>query len=313
MRNLCALSTLLFVAALAAPQAVVAQTFQPGDVYLIEGRGVSAWIHNISAGGDFAGATPFATFDSHGPGPVFGEICFSTDLTTMYVADFSAGIVHTVSTSGAVTSFATGLTNPIEVEYLPDGTILAQEYDNGRVVDITGGGDFTAAPGFITHTGTMRGLTLASNGDLLVGAYDDGEVRIGTAGGALSTLPLLGSVPVTPLQSVNEGLGGTILVGTDGEGGDIYDLQTGSPVVFASGRIFLNSATSPVAGAVYATGTLADQVFDITAGGDFSTASPFAYGFTMVDSGIAVVPTPGEIFSDGFESGNTSVWSSTLP
>jgi hypothetical protein len=208
------------------------------------------------------------------------------------------------------------LITPLEVECLPDGTILVQEYDNGRVVDITGGGDFTAASGYITHTDNMRGLTLVSNGDLLVGAYSDGEVRIGTAGGAFSTLPLLGSVPgdVTPLQSVNEGLGGAILVGTGGDGGDIYDLKTGSPVVFAWGRDFLNSATSLEAGAVYATDAATDQVFDITSGGDFSAASPFAYGFDSVDAAIAVVPTPVEtIFSDGFESGDTTGWSDAVP
>ncbi len=311
MKNRYALSVLVIVAALLVPHSVAGQTFQPGDVFLIDG---SAAIYNISDGGDFSAAVPLATFAST-TGVLWGEMCFSTDRTMMYVPAFSMGTVYTVTSSGTVTPFATGLTNPVEVECLPNGTILAQEYDNGRVVDITGGGDFAAGSGFITHTDAMRGLTLASNGDLLVGAYYDGEVRIGTAGGVFSTLPLLGSVPFPLiLQSVNEGLGGAILVGTGGNGGDIYDLQTGSPVVFAYGRDFVNSATSLEAEAVYATDTATDQVFDITSGGDFSAASPFAWGFVSVDTAIAVVPTPVEtIFADGFESGDTAKWSSAVP
>jgi hypothetical protein len=312
MRNRLAVSAILIAAALLAPHSAATQTFQPGDVYLIDG---SSALYNISGGGDFSAAVPLATFLST-TGVLWGEMCFSTDRTMMYVPAFNAGTVYTVTASGMVTSFATGLITPLEVECLPDGTILVQEYDNGRVVDITGGGDFTAASGFITHPDFMRGLTLASNGDLLVGAYDDGEVRVGTAGGPFSALPLVGTIPgaAIPLQSVNEGFGGAILVGTGGDGGDIYDLQTGSPVLFAYGREFLNTATSTVAGAVYATDTTTDQVFDITAGGDFSAASPFAYGFVSIDSGIAVVPSPvGTIFSDGFETGDTTEWSDAVP
>jgi hypothetical protein len=300
---------------------LAAQTFQTGDVYLIEAGVDEARIHNITAGGDFSGATPFATLD--GTGAVVGEICFSAKLDTMYVADIDADVVYAISAAGAVSTFATGLSNPVAVA-CRSGSVFAQEFSsgpdpsNGSLVDISAGGDFSSAPAFVTSATALRGLATTAGAVLLVGSWDGGEVRIGTLGGAFTSLPLLAAMPgAGVVQSIEEGPNGEIFVVVDDEigvfeGGPIYDFASGTPVAWATGLDFVNTATRVTTGDVLATTFTSDEIIDVTGGGDFTLAVAFATGFGELDTAIAAVPVPSFLFEDGFESTKVCAWSDSL-
>lgn len=298
-------------------------TFQTGDVYVIEAVAGEARIHDVTAGGDFLGATPFATLA--GTGAASGEICFSAKLDTMYVADVAAGTVHAVSAAGDVSTFATGLTFPVAVA-CRSGSVYAQEISsgpdpsNGSVVDVTAGGDFTSAPAFVSSPTALRGLAVTSGAALLVGSWDDGRVRVGTSGGAFASLPLLAALPGDGVvQSIEEGPNGEILVAVfldEGasayEGGPLYDFASGTPVAWATGLDFMNSATRVTNGQVLATTFTSAEIFDVTGGGDFSLAAPFATGFGALDTALAAVPEPSSLFEDGFESIDVCAWSDSV-
>jgi hypothetical protein len=317
------ISTLVGAALVAAlAPGAAAQTFQTGDVYVIEAGVDEARIHDVTGGGDFSAATPFATLP--GTGAAKGEICFSAKLDTMYVADFDADVVHAVSAAGAVSTFATGLSSPVAVA-CRSGRVFAQEFragldpSNGSVVDITGGGDFTSAPAFISSTTASRGITVTDNARLLVGSWDGGEVRVGTNGGAFASLPLLAALPgAGVVQSIEEGPNGEILVAVGVEapneykGGPLYDFASGTPAEWATGLDFMNAATRVSNGQVLATTFTSDEIFDVTGGGDFSLASAFATGFAQLDTAIAAVPIPSFLFEDGFESTDVCAWSDSV-
>lgn len=317
---LCALLAALGLARGAAAQT----TFQTGDLYVIESKGGAARIHNITGGGDFSAASPFATLT--GTGAIFGEICFSAELEVMYVADFSANVIHAITPAGATSTFATGLASPVAVECLRDGRIFAQEFGSsaGSVVEVTAGGDFALAPAFVSSTAELRGLAQLRSGALLVASWEVGKVRVGTTGGAFATLPLVADLSGTGdgvVQSINEGPAGEILVAQGYDGGPIYDVRTGSPVLFAFGRAFLNTATDVVTGEVYAIDRDSCEVFAITGGGDFSAALSFAYGLGEtcdppndpgVDTALAAVPWPATIFRDDFDLGDVCAWSDSV-
>jgi hypothetical protein len=318
-------TTAILCAALAATGlargAAAQTTFQTGDAYVIEAVAGEARIHNVTAGGDFSGATPFATLT--GTGSVFGEICFSAKLDKMFVADFGAGVVHAVTPAGSVSTFATGLTSPVAVA-CRSGRVYAQEFasgldpSNGSVVDITAGGNFASAPAFVSSTTALRGMTVTAGAALLIGSWDDGRVRIGTNGGAFTSLPLLAALPgAGVVQSIDEGPNGEILVAVDDEigeyqGGPIFDFGSGTPTEWATGLDFVNTATRVNNGQVLASAFTSDEIFDVTGGGDFALAAAFATGFAQLDTALAAVPEPSFLFEDGFESIDVCAWSDSV-
>src|SRR5688572_6958129 len=122
---------------------LTAQSFTPGDIYVADGRTTDTAIYQVTAGGDFSSALPFATIPDNQAN--VGTITFSNDNSSMYIAGLASNTVYRVDPIGNVSPFATGISSVIAVDVLFDGRILAQSFSSGGpgVVDITLGGDAT--------------------------------------------------------------------------------------------------------------------------------------------------------------------------
>lgn len=244
--TLTSLAALLGVALASASGAA----FVPGDVFsLTVSPGGQAKILNITTGGNFSNSSALAN-----PAYAEGQIAWSGDLSTLYVTRrmvFSPEPVSVwaISATGAVTSFATNAGTTRGIVQTTDGRLLASlgTSPNAKVVDITTGGNFGGnAPAFATGFRRPGSLVQLASGRTLV---------VDMA----SELPRVLDITAGGVFTDNdEGFA----FGFTGGLGDI--VQT------SAGRLFVVNGI---------------RVFDITAGGDFSSATPFAtnsnnYGFT---------------------------------
>lgn len=265
--------------------------FVPGDVYV--GRAVPGSLYNISAGGNFNAAMPFATLGSSQA----GQLVWSPDLSLMYATVYGDNKVVTVTSSGVVTDYATGLSGPTGLVFSTSGRLLVSEFATGQITDITGGGNFSAAAPFASGLSGPRNLLRASSGQLFVTEQSTGEISNVTLGGVIGPLNVYASGFSTPID---------IVAG----GGGMYVAELGSNQVtlvttpgsysavapFASGVSFIGLAITQ-SGRILAAGINESNVYDITAGGNFAGATPFADMPPQTESALDIVAIVPEVNS----------------
>src|SRR5262245_39590041 len=152
--------------------------FTSGDVFA--SSNTSPNVYNVTAGGNFSGATPFATL----PGTTtYGQFAWTSDLSTAYVTQYPGGTITALSSTGVATSFASGLSGPTGLILTADGRLLASEYTSGEVTNVSAGGNFTSATPFAIGLSGPRNFLQLPNGKIYVTEYNSGEVTEITAGG----------------------------------------------------------------------------------------------------------------------------------
>lgn len=260
----------------------------PGVLLLTEAAGGS--VVNIQGGGDFTLAPRFA----FGLGEPFG-ICAGPG-GDVYVTEHASGEVSVITTGGdftGVAAFATGLSQPINL-VCSDTQILVAERGTGEVTDITAGGDFSGASPFAAGLGSVTGLFRDSGGTLWA-ANQAGRVHDITAGGDFSVAPGFASEG-GDLRGVSERAGTRLA--SSASRGQVLDFTAGGSL--AGAPVFATVPTTteivdlgPVGLFSMAAGT---KVFEISSGGDYTAAPPFAEGIQTGGgfADLALVPGCGD-------------------
>lgn len=267
-----------------------AAKFTPGDLFAVSNTGR---VYNVTAGGDFTNATPFADIGAS----EIGHIAFSRDLTTMYVSSFINNTVFAIDASGVATPLATNLYHPLGLLMTTDGRLLVVDDNSGgtstkEVTDITDGGDFSyGGPVFASNVGEL-GFDLAQSVDGRIFVSDGYRDRILdiTAGGPASAAnqfgPLLSSLSIEAAPD-----GG--LFATDSDVTRVVKLDAnGQPTLVGYNRS-LSGVEYTAGGRLLGVDFNTNEIIDITAGGDMTTAPVFAT-VTGVDS-VTSVPLPEPI------------------
>lgn len=250
-------------------------------------------ILEVGAGGNFLTATPFGL----APDRVYGQFAFESDLTLAYIPSFFINRILTLTPEGVVngTPFATGINRPTGLLEIRTGVLaghlLCGSFGQDRILDITAGGDFSAASSFATGTPSVRNLVELSNGTIL--AATSNGVRNITAGG-LSTSFATGFSGRDILQAPD----GRVFVTTST--GFVFDISGGgsfsAATPFATGKVFsglaINDAGRLLA-SVSDSGTSLSEIYDITTGGNFSAATAFATNLPgQSETALDTVPIP---------------------
>lgn len=266
------LSTVL--AALGLPPAAGAQ-IQVGDLFAVEFGDNT--VVDITGGGDVSLAPRFATGLS---GP--RDLCIGPN-GDLYVTEFFSSQVTVITAGGDFTgapAFATGLSFPMGLD-CSESHILVAEFTTGEITDITAGGDFGLAPPFAS--GLLEPVDVFTAADGTVYATDD-------TGQAIHDITAGGPVPA-PAWAFNVGRtrgltewGGMLLVATPTLFA-VKDATGGGDL--AGGPQFVTSLGAQALLAVPGLGLFAtreEEVFEVSAGGDFGAAVPFASGLLPVSS-----------------------------
>jgi len=167
-------------------------------------------------------------------------------------------------------------------QFLPGDLFLSEQNsgppnDDGTVINIAGGGDFTGAPRFATGMDTPQALCIGPNGDLYVTELSDGTILVITGGGDVSAATPYATGLTGPMGlscSASE-----ILVVEFGSG-EVTDATAGGDL--SSATPFAEGLTDPVGilraanGALYVTENSVGEITDISSGGDFTGAAAFA-------------------------------------
>jgi glucose/arabinose dehydrogenase len=152
--------------------------FTPGDVFA--GSLFAPYrFYNITGGGDLSAETALANLG----GATTGQVAWSRDLETAYVSVSGTGSVVAIDSSGAVSTFASGLSNPTGLILTSDDRLLVAENSTGQVTDITAGGDFTGATAFASGLSAPRNMVQLADGRILVTETGTGEVTDLGSGG----------------------------------------------------------------------------------------------------------------------------------
>ena len=254
----------------------------PGDllVSVIDIGTQQGAIYRINGGGNFAAATPFITMPA---GVVAYDMCRRPDGTIFVVsANINAnnGGVSIIN-SGSLVTFATGFTTPVPIDCAANGSVMVGDA-LGSVYDITAGGDFSAATPFASGFTTV-GMHRSPNG-FFATDYDVFGTMMGpfgvhniTAGGDFSMTAHI-ATSLDGQAAATAFFGGQDLVSV---------LSTGLVHVITPGTSVNASpifASVPSVGGIWNDqGTLwassfDGRVYDISAGGTFTTAQAFATG-----------------------------------
>ncbi|MBX2799747.1 MAG: hypothetical protein KTR31_18860 [Myxococcales bacterium] len=266
---------------LSAVLAAHAGGFTPGQLIFVSQAGDVT----VVAQGDTQPATPLASLDAYAA----GQLAFSADLQHVYVPLPNDGVISEVSADGQHAIFATGLSSPTGLLLTSDGRLLATEWDQGTVVDITEGGDVSEAVPLVTGLQTARHLLQSTDGRVFVSdqwgaaVHDVGYPDGGPVGAAYAT----GIAGIKALLQLQDG---RLLA--SGEW-DVFDITGGgdffAAAPHATGADLIGLAELPD-GTVLANTYLGDAIYDVTAGGDLSATPPWASGLAVGDTTMAVVP-----------------------
>jgi len=256
---------------------VHAGVFTPGDVYWtsmpLPSDYIVADVINVTGGGDLTGASPLATI-----GKSLGQLAWSADRTTMYAAETYDNQVVSVSDTGVVSAYATGLGYPTGLLLTQDGRLLAATVSGG-VYDITGGGDFSGATPLATGFGFARNMVQLQDGRILL---VDRNLRTDTSHSAVFDITS----------------GGDFSSATSGFA---WGLKEAIDIVQdASGRIFVSEPFHNI------NGVGLGHVVEVTSGGDFTSAPRFASGREFIG---LTVDAEGRLLASAYDSNN--VWDIT--
>jgi cysteine-rich repeat protein len=259
---------------------------QPGDLLVSVEFGD---VYDIQAGGDFAAQPPFVTLPNS---YASGGLC--TFGNKVLVNGFAPGngttTVYDIA-SGTALPFATGLHYAVSL-YCDANQQLAADTQDETVYDITSGG---MAMSFATGLETY-GVYRDSNG--VIWATDYNGPGTGTAPFGIFDISTGGDFSgADPFAMSNAG---DALSVTERSGARYAALYVAERVVdFTAGGTLENMppfATVPNLAGVFTTPgklwatTLTGEVYDITAGGDFTLAQAFATGLGGKVYGLVEIP-----------------------
>ncbi|MEZ4240437.1 MAG: hypothetical protein R3F59_30640, partial [Myxococcota bacterium] len=220
---------------------------------------------------------------------VAGQLAFSRDGATMYVPLPNDHTVLAVTPDGTVTPYATGLVRPLGLLVTDDGHLLVTNWDDGEVLDITGGGDVSSVAPLVTGLGWARHLLQLADGRVLVSDQQTGNLhdiaypRGGPVGAPFAT-GVLGVLAIAQTPD------GRIFAGGQW---DVWDVTAGGAAAtpFTHGQELIGLAVAPD-GRLIAGTYLGTVLFDVTGGGDLSSASPWLTGLPVGDTALAFGPLP---------------------
>jgi cysteine-rich repeat protein len=258
--------------------------FNPGDLFW-GGSFTPAQLINVTGGGNFSGATPLATL----AGRTIGQMAWSADRLTLYVTLFALNRVDAVTAAGAQSIYATGVASPTGLLTTRDGRLLVASF-SGSVIDITGGGDFTAAPAFAIGLAGPRNLVQLDDDRILIATQSNGRVIDITAGGNFGADPGFAFGLSNPLDLVQDALGRIFV--SESSALQVTDITAGGDFTgvapFAFGRQFAGLAIDG-SGRLLATALVGSNAWDITAGGNFGAAAPWAFNLPTVETAFDTV------------------------
>jgi len=253
--------------------ATAVEEFTADDLYIYRTGGQG--MYNVTAGGDLSGA-PYTS--TPGVGGVYGTVAWSADRQVMYVAGFADKVV-TVTPSGTVTDFATGITDAISVLITDDGHILTGSFADDAIYDITGGGDFSDAEPLVTNLLNPGGMVQLATGEVLVTSGSGGssvyDINYPT-GGEMDASDQYATGFVNPYD-IMQAPDGEIYVSLDGmrvmriTGGGNFNLVPGFATTTVEsglkfrGLVALRDGT--LLALTWGSGDVA-KIYDITAGGE---------------------------------------------
>lgn len=286
-------------------------TFVPGDVFSVPSQAAQSFrVMNITGGGDFSGSPGLAIVD----GPQ-NQMAWSADLTTLYITRLMTASpvptsVWAVSAEGSVSSFAINAGTTKGIVRTADGRLLTSVgvAPNGKVFDITAGGNFSGTPPvFASGFRSPGNLFQLANGHILLSDTDSNLPRVLdiTAGGVFTDSDQGFAFGFTGvLGDVVQTSSGRLFVTNFNK---VFDITAGgdfsSATPFATGQFF-DGLTEDGSGRLLASADDTGKVYDITAGGNFSLATPFAMGLepqggTALDTVSAPEPSSSAMLSIG--------------
>ncbi len=257
-----------FLVAAAAPA-----TAQPTPGTLLFCDADNDRVHDIRDGGDFTFDVPFASFVL-----LVQDVCLGPN-GDLYATELISGEIQIITAGGSfngVPPFASGLVNPGGLA-CSDSQILVAETGTGTIVDATGGGDLSASPRFAIGLPDVSDLFRDSSGTLWA-STQDGNIWDVSAGGDFTLVP-----PFATGGGFLRGMGefeGALLV-ADQSNDVVVDFTAGGN--FAALPVFASFFGPRHLLHVPGIGLLAakvSEVLEISAGGDFTGATPFAEGFS---------------------------------
>lgn len=250
-------------------------------------------VHDIRDGGDFTLDIPFASFVL-----LVQDVCLGPN-GDLYATELVSGEIKIITAGGSFNGappFASGLVNPGGLA-CSESQILVAETGTGTIADATGGGNVAGGPRYAVGLPNVSDLFRDSSGTLWA-STQDGNIWDVSAGGDFTLVPPFATGGGF-LRGMEE-FDGMLLV-ADQSNDAVVDFTTGGNFavlpVFAT--FFGPRHLIPVPGI----GLLAakvSEVLEISAGGDFTGATPFAEGFSEAFlGGFEYIGTCGPVALSG--------------
>lgn len=296
---------------------VEAETFNGGDLFYAANQ-AGAHIFNITRGGDFSDAMPFASGGAANHANL-GQMAWSHDLTIMYATNCVGNSVYRIDASGT-SSLYVDVPEPVGIVVTSGGRILVNSFSAQQVLDITDPLKIATFASLPTLARNMRQLT---SGEILV-AGSEGKV-FDIASGSATVYASIGSAGSSYLGDIDFTSDGRVFVtGGLSRANKVYEI-TGGGEFRTPFAILVNApsnggafglAINQKTNQIFAAPRGRNYVLDITLGGvvDASSASPrrFARNIpTTNDMAIDFVPWRPRPVSNS--ASNALVWIHDVP
>ncbi|MEM6925304.1 MAG: hypothetical protein AAF602_00130 [Myxococcota bacterium] len=248
--------------------------------------GIDGEVYDVTGGGAFAPRQRIVDLERYAA----GQVTFTPDRRHALVSLVDDGEVLAVTPDGTVETFATGLRGPTGLLRMSDGRIIVAEFDDGELVDISAGGDFTDAVPANTGLFGPRNLAEASDGTLYVA--DQASDAVYTAD--LEGGPVRVFATAMPEVRGIAWLEGALFAAYDER---IVDITAGGDqteaLAFALGADFFSLCVTGegrlLSGALFGT-----ELWDVTPGGAIATGSPWASQLPAGDTTLGTAPLDPE-------------------
>ena len=103
----------------------------------------------------------------------------------LYAAGFNSDAIYKITSSAAITTFATGLSEPQAITFNSSGVLFESDWGSGAVNEITSGGVVNS--GFTGHFDIPSGIAFDSSGNLYVGDLANNFIVQFPSNGAISS------------------------------------------------------------------------------------------------------------------------------
>jgi hypothetical protein len=234
--------------------------------------------------------TPFATVGHQ----QFGQMAFDASGTTAYITTWD-GYVMSIDNAGNVKEFARGLNTPTGLVRTSTGKLLVASYDDGKIFDITAGGDFSAATAWAYGLLNPRSLLETPNG-IYVAEQGSNEITNVGKGGDLTLAAAHATIGAPTSMAWYKDK----LYAVSNDNMNVYAIATAGAVnmstPYAKGKEFSSLATADghlYSGTATRASSLLDSgIWDVSAGGDYKTKPAMIYNLPEADSILGIVPEP---------------------